>query len=145
MTFVSITRLRLRSLRFFPLFAVHTLASTRQVRSAPGLILGRFGLEGVTDFWTLTAWQDAASMRAYRNTAAHMKAMPKLLGWCDEASVVHWEQPGDILPSAAEALRRMVSEGRISKVRHPSPGHAAGQIAPDRRMPKLQPEFKPAG
>ncbi len=125
------------------MFAIHTLASSRQLRRAPGFIRGRFALEGMTGFWTITAWKDEASMRGYRNADAHKRAMPKLMGWCDEASVAHWEQAGDELPTAAQALERMISSGRISKVRNPSPGHATGTIAPDRTVPQVRQEVGP--
>lgn len=133
--FVSVTRLRLRSFRFLPSFFWHTTASTRQTRRAPGFLGGVLAREGALGYWTVTAWTDADAMRQYRNTGSHMKAMPKLIAWCDEASVAHWEQAGSTLPSMPEALARMVAEGRLSKVRHPSPEHAAGQIAPAREAP----------
>ncbi len=56
-------------------------------------------------------------------SGAHLRAMPKLLNWCDEASVVHWTQDNLIVPDWAEADRRMRKEGRPSKVRNPSPSH----------------------
>jgi hypothetical protein len=31
-------------------------------------------------------------MRAFMLSGAHQRAMPKLFNWCDEASVVHWNQ-----------------------------------------------------
>src|SRR5687768_1606267 len=120
MTFISVTRLRLRSVRFFPSFALHTWRSTRQVKIAKGFLDGQFSTEGKLAFWTLTAWVDEESMRLYRNTDAHMRAMPRLIEWCDEASMVHWEQEENALPSPSEALSRMLSGGRLSKVRYPS-------------------------
>lgn len=59
-------------------------------------------------------------MRAYRSAGAHLKAMPKLLNWCDEASVAHWEQESVELPSWSEAHQKMATQGRMSKVKHPS-------------------------
>jgi len=59
-----------------------------------------------------------------------MKAMPKLIGWCDEAAVGHWRQDTTGLPRANEALERMQSTGHLSKVRHPSAAHAARETAP---------------
>lgn len=143
MPFISVTRLGLRSLRFLPEFAYRTWASTRQVQRAPGFLGGQTAAEGIAGFWTVTAWRDEASMREYRNTDAHMRAMPKLLGWCDEASVAHWEQNALELPGMSEALGRMVEEGRLSKVRHPSPAHAAKQIAAARRVPRPGPRLRP--
>jgi hypothetical protein len=144
MPFISVTRLRLRSLRFFPRFAWHTLASTRQLRRASGFLGGQFAGEGLRGFWTVTAWRDEAAMRAYRNTDAHMRAMPKLLGWCDEASVAHWSQATAALPEPATAVERMRTEGRLSKVRHPSPAHAARHLAPSSELPRPGPRLRPA-
>ena len=137
MPFISITRLRLRSFRFLPLFMLHTSRSLRQVKAAPRIRGGskqaerrsRFrGGSILADrsctFWTMTAWDDQASMQGYTASGAHRTAMPRLLEWCDEASVVHWIQPDDTLPSWNEADRRMRTEGRPSKVRKPSIGHA---------------------
>jgi hypothetical protein len=144
MALISVTRLRLRSLRVLPRFAWHTWASTRQLRRAPGFLGGQFASEGLLGFWTLTAWDDEAAMRAYRNTDAHMRAMPKLLDWCDEASVVHWPQATPELPGPAAAVARMRAEGRLSKVRHPSSAHAARTIAPGARPPRPGPQLRPA-
>lgn len=70
-------------------------------------------------------WDSEKSMRGYMISGPHREAMPHLLEWCDEASVVHWDQPEGYLPSWTEADRRMRESGRISKVRHPSADHAA--------------------
>ena len=122
---VSITRLRLRSIRFLPAFALHASRSLKQVKRSRGFRGGSLLPDRQWTFWTMTAWDDEASMRAYMTAGAHRTAMPRLLDWCDEASVVHWEQAADDLPSWSEADRRMRASGRASKVRHPSPRHAA--------------------
>ena len=144
MALISVTRLRLRSLRFLPAFASHSWASSRQARRASGFLGGYLAYEGARTFWTLTAWSDEAAMRHYQGTGAHLGVMPRLLDWCDEASVVHWEQAGPDLPDGATALRRMVDEGRLSKVRYPSPGHASRQIAPAGKVPRPGPRLRPA-
>ena len=124
MTFVSITRLRIRSPRFMPRFVLHTWRTLRQIRQAPGYIDGSLLADRKRTFWTMTLWQDQAAMRAYMTSGAHLKAMPMLLGWCDEASVVHWTQDDAVAPNWGEADRRMRTEGRPSKVRHPAGNHA---------------------
>ncbi len=124
MIFVSLTRLRIRSIRFVPLFVLHTSGSLRQVRRAPGFQGGALLADRSWTFWTLTAWDTQESMRGYMISGSHKKAMPHLLDWCDEASVAHWTQPEPNLPSWTEADRRMRESGRISKVLHPSPQHA---------------------
>ena len=136
MPFVSITRLRLRAARYLPAFVWHTATSMRQLRRAPGFLDGTIAADvGRRTFWTATVWRDLAAMRAYRNTGSHMKAMPHLLHWCDEASVAHWEQADVAVPGADDMLARMTREGRLSKVRHPSAAHAAGAAAGDGRAP----------
>ena len=124
MTFISLTRLRLRSVRFLPFFAIHTLRSLRQIRRSPGFQSGAVLPDRRWTFWTLTAWDSHESMRQYLLSGAHKAAMPHLQQWCDEASVAHWTQPEATLPSWSEADRRMRSEGRPSKVRTPSAHHA---------------------
>lgn len=128
MPFISVTRLRVRSIRYLPQFIWKALLTARQAERAHGFLGGRLARDAKNTFWTLTAWKDAAAMKAYRDTGAHRGVMPKLLDWCDEASVVHWDQESAELPDWQEAHRRMVAEGRTSKVRHPSPAQAAKQI-----------------
>ena len=125
MVFVSLTRLRIRSIRFVPGFAVHTLRSLRQIKKSPGFHDGALLADRSWTFWTMTAWDSQESMRAYMTSGAHKTAMPHLLHWCDEASVAHWTQPEITLPSWIEADRRMREQGRISKVLHPSSQHAS--------------------
>jgi hypothetical protein len=63
-------------------------------------------------------------MRRFMTSGAHKKAMPRLLVWCDEASVAHWTQSEERLPSWDEADERMRQTGRASKVNNPSPHHS---------------------
>ncbi|MEO7208387.1 MAG: DUF3291 domain-containing protein [Steroidobacteraceae bacterium] len=84
-------------------------------------------------FWTATAWQDEAMMRAFMRGCAHAKVMPRLREWCDEASVAHWQQEQARLPEWQERHRRMLEVGRRSTVNHPSPAHIAFKIPELRR------------
>ncbi len=123
MTFISITRLRIRSARFLPAFLIDTWLSMQQVKRATGYRGGALLADRQRAYWTMTAWDDAAAMRAYMTSGAHRRAMPKLMHWCDQASIAHWVQEGDTLPDWREADHRMRSEGRVSKVHHPAEGH----------------------
>ena len=122
MPFVSVTRLR--SVRFLPAFAVHNLRTLAQVKAAPGFRGGSPLADRALAFWTLTAWDGRDGMRASMTTESHRIAMPRLLDWCDEGSVVHWDRDEDALPGRAEADRRMRAEGCPSRLRHPGPHHA---------------------
>jgi heme-degrading monooxygenase HmoA len=130
MTFVSVTRLRIRSLIFLPGFIIHALRSSRQARQAEGNLGVKLLRDRQNTFWTCTAWSSEASMRAFMLAKPHGPTMRKLIHWCDEAAVVHWTQPEAALPSWQDACKRMVKEGRASKVNHPSPDHAALTFPP---------------
>ena len=105
MAFVSLTRPRLRSIRFLPAFALYTMRSLRQVKRSTGFKGGGLLPDRSWTFWTMTAWDSQTSMRAYMTSGSHKVAMPKLMTWCDEASVAHWEQEERELPSWTEADR----------------------------------------
>lgn len=142
MALISVTRLRVRSFVYLPSFLWYALRSNRQVGRSSGFLGGRLLVNAKSVFWTMTAWKDEAAMNAYRTGGAHRKAMPKLLIWCDEAAVVHWEQEAAELPSWEEAHRRMVVEGKLSKVNHPSPTQVLNQIPvpePSRTEQTLKP------
>ena len=132
MSFVSITRLRIRSVLFLPMFYIHTQRSIGQVKTAAGFRRGALLADRERTFWTMTVWNDHAAMKRYIVDGAHRTAMPRLLDWCDEASIVHWDQPTDELPDWAEADARMRTDGRTSKVHHPSPQHAERSYRPPR-------------
>jgi hypothetical protein len=139
---VSITRLRVRRRWFLPSFLFHALRTRRQVERSTGFLGGAFARELPLVFWTFTVWTDEYAMRAFRNTADHMRAMPHLMRWCDEASYVHWQQDDAFTPTPAVAFARLRDTGKTSKVSHPSAAHAAGRTTGDRR-PKVVGPFLP--
>ena len=128
MPFVSVTRLRVRALRFMPPFMVYALRSSQQARRSAGFLGGALMRDNWKAFWTVTVWRDAQAMEAYRIAGIHRVAMPKLLNWCDEASLTHWMQGSGDIPAWPEAHRRMVAEGRPSKVNYPSQAQRALEI-----------------
>jgi hypothetical protein len=66
-------------------------------------------------------------MRVFRNTAEHLKAMTRLLDWCDEASYAHWEQEDSSVRTLTAAFERLRDAGKLSKVRRPSPAYTSGK------------------
>ena len=136
MPLISITRLRLRSFRYFLPFAWQSHRISRQAERTTGFIGGKvYGDPLRLTFWTATVWESENAMRGFRGSGAHQVALSKLGNWCDEASVAHWNQPGSVAPDPEITLRRMQAEGRQLRVRFPSPDHAAGRIASDNRAP----------
>jgi hypothetical protein len=128
MPLVSITRLRVRRWRYLPGFLLYAFASVLQARRALGSLAVSVLNDANFAFWTRTVWTDEAAMRAFMLSGAHRRVMPRLLNWCDEASVVHWIQDTAEAPPWPEAHRRLQAEGRRSRVRHPSEGQRSFAI-----------------
>lgn len=124
MAIVIVTRFRLRSIRFVPLFYIHAHRVIAQIRKAEGLMGGGVRRDGDLAYWTMTQWRDAIATNAFAASGAHRSAMPHLANWCSEAGMVRWVQDDARLPDWNEAVRRLRDEGRASKVQHPGPNHA---------------------
>ena len=133
--FVSVMRLRVRSLRYVLSFFWRNFLAKRQVVRAPGFIGGRLLVDARLTFWTLTVWESEKAMKGFRGSDAHAAVMPLLARWCDEASYAHWHSTSAEVPTWLEAYEHLQAEGRLSRVEHPSPEHEARHF----RAPRLSP------
>ena len=134
MAFVSVTRLRVRSWRFLPMFLIGSFRSAHQAKSADGNLAVAVLRQPKSTYWTRTVWTSEAAMKAFMLAGAHRGVMRKLLNWCDEAALVHWMQDSALPPEWPEAREKMQATGRTSKVNHPSDDHQAFRI-PELRVP----------
>ena len=132
MPIVSVTRARVRSIWFMVPFGLSTQGVIGQAMQAEGFLGGALLPDRRWTFWTMTAWRDEDTMNAFVMTDPHRAAMPKFAAWCDEASVVHWEQPQATLPRWPEVDSRMRREGRPLKLRRPNPDHQTMTFPPPR-------------
>ena len=128
MPFVSVTRLRLRSIRFLIPFAFLTARSKRQVESSNGCLGSEVRKTKGLTFWTLTVWDSEANMRAFMTQSPHREAMSKLPHWCDEASAGHWTQDSREKPTWLQASDQLQKLGHLSPVIHPSDTQREGRI-----------------
>jgi heme-degrading monooxygenase HmoA len=128
MPLISITRLRVRSLRFFPIFVLRALQASGQAATAEGNLKVAVLRDRHMTFWTSTCWSSEAAMKAFMHAGVHGSVMRRLLEWCDEAALVHWMSDAAVLPSWEEAHTRLQRDGRRSKVNHPSRAHVAYEI-----------------
>jgi hypothetical protein len=117
---ISVTRLHLRHLYFTPSFLWYSMLASRQAGQAPGFLGGRLLVNRDFSFWTMTAWENEAVVRAYRNGGAHLKAMPHLSLWCDESLATHWEEPQGPLPSWELAYQKLSLQGHSPPLKVPS-------------------------
>ena len=130
MPVVSVTRLRVRSLLFLPAFVLASTRIAKQARDAEGNLAVKLLRDRRNAFWTCTCWDSQASMKAFMLEAPHGETMRKLLNWCDEAALAHWDQESAEPPSWEEAHRNLLRRGRTSKVNHPSAAQKAFRIDP---------------
>jgi heme-degrading monooxygenase HmoA len=125
MPVVSITRLRVRSWRFLPVFLLRTVQTARQATTSEGNLGVAMLRDRGNTFWTATSWSSEAAIKMFMRSGVHGPVMRNLLEWCDEAALVHWLQEGPDLPLWEQAHTRIQHEGRRSKVNHPSAAHTA--------------------
>jgi hypothetical protein len=121
MYFVSVTRLRVRSLLFLPRFFWANEASVKAIKKVPGFIEGKELIDKGFTFWTVTIWQSPEAMKQFRNNDPHKSIMRKLPAWCDEAAYIHWTQETNDFPDWGTIYWRLLDEGKITKVKQPSP------------------------
>jgi hypothetical protein len=130
MPVISVTRLRVRALKYMPGFYWYAIQSQFQAKRASGCLHAITLRDAHRTFWTITAWTDEASLKAFMLSGPHRKVMPKLRSWCDEASVARWTQDSADLPDWTEAHRRLATHGRPSKVDHPSVAQLSAFASP---------------
>lgn len=117
----SITRLRLHSLFTLGAFARETRAIAAELAQAPGFLGGAVLAEGRLVFWTRSTWESANAMKAFRDSGVHRVSMPKLIDWCDEASVA--QKTGEAMTDWDAIYAHMAAHGRSSRVRKPTRAH----------------------
>jgi len=116
-------------------------ASVKQLRITAGFRTGKELIDKGFTFWTITLWEKDADMKSFRNSEPHRKAMQRLPEWCNEATYLHWLQEEPVLPSWDIVYERMLKEGTVSKVRHPSEYHLTKSFPPI-KWTKMERKFK---
>ena len=142
MAFISVTRLKVKSIFYLLQFMQVNESSAKQLIMTNGFLAGKELMDKNLTFWTITMWKDDLSMKEFRNSIPHRKAIQKLPDWCTEASYFHWVQVDNILPEWITASERLLKEGKLTKVRKPSQNQIANKFPPI-KWTKLQRFFKP--
>ena len=130
MPFVSVTRLRVKSIFFLIPFMRANEASVRELKASVGLLKGKELIDKKLTFWTITIWENEESMKAFRGSYSHRNAMQYLPKWCDEASYHHWVQEDNEVPDWDTISEKLYSQGKLSKVRNPSKAQIENQFPP---------------
>ncbi len=128
MPILTVTRLRLRSIRFLPEFLLRSQAIFKQTRSPQGNLGVKLRKTKGLAFWTLTAWDSPQAMVQFVREPLHFRAIPMLDHWCDQAATVTWSNPTEVWPSWNQAAARLGNAGQLYELTRPSPEHASGQL-----------------
>jgi hypothetical protein len=106
--------LPLASGRHLPGFSLHTIRIMAQLRISGGLI--GYSLHAqlmARRFWTLSVWEDEASLRDFVRAQPHARTMTALVPHMGKTRFIRWMITGSELPLRWEdALRRWKESGR---------------------------------
>jgi hypothetical protein len=106
---VMASRLELSRLRDVPGFLTASLRIRRQMLGSPGALgLSLIARPLSRTFWTLSAWQDPAALRAVVGREPHKQIMNRFRPRMARSSFVTWTTEATVLPITWEdALRRL--------------------------------------
>jgi len=130
MSFLVVTRLRLRDPEYLDEFVGSAFAVVDQANNSEGNIAAEVLADANDTYWTRTAWTDREAMRDFLTSEPHLGAMGRLSSWCDEATFVDWEQNGPDLPDWQAAFHRLVNDGQVARLDHPSENHESRAFPP---------------
>ena len=123
MTFIVVTRLRLKDPAFFDEFFNSAVAVVEQATNTNGNLSADVLAEANNTYWTRTAWQERSAMDAFVGAEPHLGTMSRLDDWCDEATFVGWEQDNADLPDWQASYGRIVADGQVASLTQHSAAH----------------------
>lgn len=112
MVLVSVTRIQIHAV-WRPAFLLLTWLIARQVARSPGYLGGRLLASGQGTYWTVTAWDDEASMRRFRDRGRHATGLRRSRRWAGSMDAARYEADSAAFAGWDDAARRLG---------HPTPG-----------------------
>lgn len=120
---VMASRFELRSLKDVPRFLKLSMASWRQVKTAPGAYGASLIAQPTSRvFYTLSAWQDRTTLKAYADTDPHGDAMRAMRPKMRQSTFVFWQTDAEHLPITWDEAKRRLAEKAAADA---AGGHAA--------------------
>ena len=103
-----VSYLPLASGRHVPGLLLYAMRITAQLRKSRGLLGYSLRAQLMTkEFWTLSAWEDEASLRDFVRAQPHGRAMTALAPYMGKTRFIRWTITGsEVPPSWEDALRR---------------------------------------
>jgi hypothetical protein len=123
MAYLSLTRMKLRSPVFLPIFITHSLRIFSQLRKVPGLIIGKAIAASDLSMWTATLWESEATLHQFYRTGAHHQAAQFITQWASEAVQQRLTVSSHQIPSWKEAAQILTTTGHFYTLNFPSRNH----------------------
>lgn len=130
MPIMVVTRLRLRDPKLLDEFFTAAVACLEQSKRAAGSLGGDVFADANDTWWTVSAWNQRASIDEFINAEPHLGTELRMGDWCDEATFVDWEQDSADLPDWQVSYRHLIAEGRSAELSHASPGNDSRAFSP---------------
>jgi hypothetical protein len=123
MAVMVVTRLRLKDPALLDEFFTDAVAAIEQAQH----FQGNLGADALADadnaWWSVSAWQERAPMRAFVSSEPHQTILTRLDHYCDEATFVDWEQEDAALPDWQTCWRHLTADGKVAHLSQPSAEH----------------------
>lgn len=112
----SVTHLRPKSRRSTPALFRGAGKATKQLKGADGVVGFTTWVRPMRrEYWTITLWEDEASIAAFARSGDHGELMRRLSKDLEVAGSVRWVRAGrDGRPTWDEAVRRMEPAAPVS-------------------------------
>ena len=120
MAVIVVTRLRLRDPALLDEFFTDAVAAIEQAQKSEGNLGADALADANNSWWSVSSWQDRRRMRAFVGAQPHRTILGRLDHYCDEATFVDWEQDSPDLPDWRTSHQRLVADGMVADLSHPS-------------------------
>ncbi len=123
MSYLSMTRLKLKSPRHLIPFWIYNEKVVWQVRKAEGFLRGRWLANYSLSMWTTTLWESQQVAKKFYLQGSHREAMTRLSKWSSEAVLCSQDINTTELPSWQKVGDELAHQGRFVAIEEPSFNH----------------------
>ena len=124
MPYLSMTRLKLKSVIYLLPFGIQNEQVIRQIRTSHGFLKGKELAALDLSMWTATLWDSQESIKAFYFSSFHKDAMKNISVWASEAVTARREIDSfQELPSWEEIRNELMKAGHFTPLQDTSSAH----------------------
>ncbi len=120
MSYLSMTRLKLKSPRYLIRFWNYNEKIVRQMQTAEGFLQGKLLANYSLAMWTTTLWTSSEALKEFYLNGSHQEVIARISEWSSEA--VHFSKYVSTkeLPSWQQIGSELAHQGRFQELKQPS-------------------------